>query len=596
MARKWFTGVLFAGFLLCSLELVWSQNIPEELINYADIVIYNGPVLTMDDQDRTVQAVAVRDGEILAVGTTERILRLAGPPTKRFDLKGRHTLIPGIIDTHIHPNRSATRNFWDDIPPEYQKIAAGTRITKEMYKDKETVIAFVKEIADRTETEWVGLSGGEVDNPVILGLTRDDLDKATTEKPVAIFVGNWYAVLNSKALDILLSTYPPLPGVYTDDQGRPNGKLFGSPFYIVQIELMPQLPDDVLATVFQKQLAAQFPRQGVTTFNSRLNANEIRAFKLIDQKGELPVRLSYSHEIGRWNPMFKRDIKRTLGTPQWYGTDMVWLSGISVAIPDVAPNRGGMLCSSWDKQTILEGDMYPEGMCFWEMEGDPTKETVMTLNRYGYRTSGIHTYGDGGLEIAIDTFMEAAREKPLSAPFGLDHSQMFNPNVIRKAAEIGMIFSIGPGMFSGSRTALTTQVLGKEVVERMMQPVKSLIDAGVLVSWEGEGGESPMWGMETLVTRKTRDGVVVGIREAIDRKTVLRMMTRNGAIYVGREKELGSIEEGKWADLAVLERNPLDPAIPDEDLSEIKTLLTVVAGKVVYDAATAPPDTASGGM
>ena len=161
MSRKWFTGVLFAGFLLCSLELVWSQNIPEELINYADIVIYNGPVLTMDDQDRTVQAVAVRDGEILAVGTTERILRLAGPPTKRFDLKGRHTLIPGIIDTHIHPNRSATRNFWDDIPPEYQKIAAGTRITKEMYKDKETVIAFVKEIADRWAFQgerWTTLS------------------------------------------------------------------------------------------------------------------------------------------------------------------------------------------------------------------------------------------------------------------------------------------------------------------------------------------------------------------------------------------------------------------------------------------------------
>ncbi len=128
-----------------------------------------------------------------------------------------------------------------------------------------------------------------------------------------------------------------------------------------------------------------------------------------------------------------------------------------------------------------------------------------------------------------------------------------------------------------------------------MQPVKSLIDAGVLVSWEGEGSESPMWGMETLVTRKTRDGVVVGIREAIDRKTVLRMMTRNGAIYVGREKELGSIEEGKWADLAVLEHNPLDPAIPDEDLSEIKTLLTVVAGKVVYEAETFPADTAPAG-
>ncbi|MEE8351159.1 MAG: amidohydrolase family protein, partial [Rhodospirillales bacterium] len=97
----------------------------------------------------------------------------------------------------------------------------------------------------------------------------------------------------------------------------------------------------------------------------------------------------------------------------------------------------------------------------------------------------------------------------------------------------------------------------------------------------------PMFNLEVLVTRRVKDGRVFGPREIIDRSTALLMLTRWGADYVLRNEELGSLEPGKLADLVVLDKNPLDRNVADEDLSEIKILATVIGGDVVYGALTA---------
>ena len=119
-----------------------------------------------------------------------------------------------------------------------------------------------------------------------------------------------------------------------------------------------------------------------------------------------------------------------------------------------------------------------------------------------------------------------------------------------------------------------------------MLPVKSLLDAGAKVSYGADTHtdpqRQPLFSLEVLVTRKIMDGRVFGPREAIDRATALLMMTRWGAEYVLRSEELGSLEPGKLADLVVLDKNPLDRNVPDEDLSEIKILATVIGGEVAY--------------
>jgi hypothetical protein len=91
-----------------------------------------------------------------------------------------------------------------------------------------------------------------------------------------------------------------------------------------------------------------------------------------------------------------------------------------------------------------------------------------------------------------------------------------------------------------------------------------------------------MWNLEVLVTRLADNGKVYGPREKVDRATVLLMMTRWGSEYVLREKELGSLEPGKLADMIVLDKSPLDSSVPDEDLSEIKVVMTMIGGEVAY--------------
>ena len=146
-------------------------------------------------------------------------------------------------------------------------------------------------------------------------------------------------------------------------------------------------------------------------------------------------------------------------------------------------------------------------------------------------------------------------------------------------------------MFYSTYAAGVSRVYGEEYAHRWMLPVKSLLDAGAKVSYGADTHtdpeRQPMFNLEVLVTRRVKDGRVFGPREIIDRRNALLMLTRWGADYVLRNEELGSLEPGKLADLVVLDKNPLDRNVADEDLSEIKIMATVIGGEVVYGALTA---------
>ena len=134
--------------------------------------------------------------------------------------------------------------------------------------------------------------------------------------------------------------------------------------------------------------------------------------------------------------------------------------------------------------------------------------------------------------------------------------------------------------------ARTSRVYGEEYAHQWVMPVKSMIDAGMRVTYGADTHKdperSPMFGLEILVTRRIHDGRVFGSKERVDRATALLMMTRWASEYLLREDQLGSLEAGKLADLVVLDKNPLDPAVRDEDLSEIRVLSTIIDGEVAF--------------
>ncbi len=604
------SGWVVVLLISCFIPVSQAQQLPEEL--YADLVFYNGYILTVDTDrgDFTIaEAMAVRDGKILMVGANEKILASAGQKTKRVDLENTRAVIPGVINTHTHPNRYAVTNYFKEIPKVYQEaVSAQGRLTFEG-KNKDQVLAEVKAIVEKSaDSKWIGINGRwDGNTKLIRQISRYDLDKVAPDKPLVIALnGDWYVVVNSKALDMLLDAHPDIHTVLKDQQGNATGHLQGIAPEVLTTEVLPQtpIPAGVLATVYKKELKEHWAPFGVTTIATRLNGNELRGYSLLDSRGEMPIRIAYANEVARRNPLFERDIRR-LGILPGHGTAKLWLAGITTTTPDSAPYGGGSICSDYPKRVILADDFFSgeDAGCWWDVPGDKSRQELLLLNRLGYRTIGIHTYGDKGLEIMIDALEKANQEDPvMDKRFAFDHSMMFNASLIEKAVRLNTMWSMASHkLYGNARNAdLVGRVYGKEVLDNYYVPVKRLLDAGARVTYESSPGptQNPMFALQVYVTRKVGSGQVVGARQAVDRKTVLRMMTRWGAEYVFREEELGSIEPGKWADLVVLERNPLDPNVPDERLGEIKILMTLVGGDVVYDRERdqAPSPTPSRGM
>ena len=144
---------------------------------------------------------------------------------------------------------------------------------------------------------------------------------------------------------------------------------------------------------------------------------------------------------------------------------------------------------------------------------------------------------------------------------------------------MGIIFSCSPKYIDGVAPE-AAKVYGEKVAHTFVVPVKSLIEAGVKVVFEADRDVYLWDDMELLMTRKLRDGTVWGPQEAIDRVTLLKMITRWAAEYVLRENELGSIEEGKLADLVIIDRDYM--SIPKTEMSEVQVLLTMLGGKIVF--------------
>ncbi len=607
--RHFFMTVLSPGLggllFLCGslLTVSQAQNLPPEVLRYADTVLYNGHVLTVDRERppfTVAEAVAIRDGRILAVGEDDRILKMVGAATLKVDLDGK-AVMPGVVDTHSHPNSYALSHYNREVTPAYHEFLRKNHVwyANIRWDTKETALADFKKLADNLPPgDWIFTN--TYSNPTVRQeLTGADLDQAAPNNPLFVRIGyGLWALANSKMLEIVTEAYGDhVPGILKDEKGVPTGKLFGTAGELIDVEVMPQAPPEVFAPAFKKELE-EWVAIGVTTLSTRLKGFEINAYGDLDRRGELPLRLPYTHEIGRANPFLERDLKR-FGNLEGHGTDRMWLIGISAPNPDgngpawatadglPAPTSGESSCMTLQKREIIPNDHFPNGLCLWDLPDDPGRDAVLIANKYGYRVAGVHNFGDKASLANLAAYREANQERSIAGRrFALDHGMMVSPEVIKQSAELGIMWSFQPPLFYNRYAANVSRIYGEEYAHRWMFPTKSLIDAGVKVAYgadtHSDPQRHPMFNLEVLVTRKTRDGRVFGPREAIDRATALVMMTRWGAEYVLREEELGSIEAGKLADLVVLDKNPLDRNIRNQDLSEIKVVATLIGGEIVF--------------
>ncbi len=156
----------------------------------------------------------------------------------------------------------------------------------------------------------------------------------------------------------------------------------------------------------------------------------------------------------------------------------------------------------------------------------------------------------------------------------MDHCTLIEPEDVPRAAKLGLMWSCSP-LGEGDRAPMIAAAFGDKVAHTYVAPIKSMLDAGMNVSLEGEWA-----GVESLITRKDPQGRVWGPEQRVDRETALRIATQNGANYVLKGDRLGSIEPGKLADLVVLDRDYI--TIPEEEISETRSLMTLLGGKPVF--------------
>jgi hypothetical protein len=225
---------------------------------------------------------------------------------------------------------------------------------------------------------------------------------------------------------------------------------------------------------------------------------------------------------------------------------------------------------------------------FQDHQGSDFK-SVPILSRYGWRILGVHTAGDRSVDELIAAYEEANKEKSIvGMRHGIDHSLMILPEHIEAAKRLGLVMGAEENM--AENTESISRVYGADEVVKM-SPIRSMIDAGIIVGLEGLGNlrtddhgveKTPLWFIETFVRRADiKTGRVWNEDERVTREQGLKMATIWAAYYLGDEDTLGSIEPGKLADFVILNGDYM--TVPDDKISDLKVLMTVIDGRIFYE-------------
>ena len=273
----------------------------------ADTILHNGKVLTVDANFSIAEAVAVRGDQILAVGTNNEILRLAGSDTVRIDLMGR-TLTPGLINTHVH--QESPGGYGSDLTaPQRKQYPLNFRLVKtkdDVLKQIEDIIAAF----DFEPGEWIQFSTnprGEQARMLYDDLNRWELDKAAPDNPIALSMGipilNM-ALVNSKAIEALWARYGDFVETYgrywVDASGRPDGHLEPPAVRTLIQEFMPEPDVELMAPLYQKTLQER-AAVGVTTMSGGLHEFSVDVYKWLDARGEMPLRYGLRCSLDVWD-------------------------------------------------------------------------------------------------------------------------------------------------------------------------------------------------------------------------------------------------------------------------------------------------------
>jgi predicted amidohydrolase YtcJ len=536
-------------------------------VNAPDLVLVNGKVLTLDEQSSVTEAIAVRDGRILATGSSASIRALASARTQVLDVSGK-TVVPGLIDTHAHFKAAGLGDYV--VVMGRAKTVAGAL---------EAIKAFV---AKRKPGEWI--VGGAWHPPSQLAekryLTRQEIDSVAPNNPVYLRTVGHFSMANTMALQkagIDKTTADPSGGSFERDAaGELTGVLVETAIDRVEKAVPPWTEEDEIRQFTLAEGALN--SFGITSaVEGATEARDVRTLQKLAASGRATLRtgLMYRPEppadLSAWEAIMSGN-----GASTGFGDDWVRFAGIKIFYD------GGMTL-----KTALMRDVYPDSHDNYHGIAQQTPERLAQLvsicNRYDWR-AGVHVVGDLGIDQVLDAFEAADKEKSIrDRRFVLIHASLIRPEQIERAHKLGVRIDF-QNVFMWDKAATVERFLGRPTADRAV-PTKTLI-AKMGLDNLGAGTDfpvnpiNPFLNMYIMVTRKDPNGSVYGAAEAIGREQALRLYTSAASRYTFDEGRKGTIQPGRLADLAVLSADYM--AVPEEQIKDIKADVTLVGGKIVF--------------
>ena len=536
----------------------------------ADTILVNGKIVTVDGKDTVMEAVAVKDGRILKVGPTAEIKRLAGDRTQVIDLKGK-TVLPGFVDSHEH---CITKGLQTD----YVNCASPPMKTIE-----DIVKALAAKAAQKKKGEWVVGSGWDESKLKEKRFpTRYDLDKASTSHPIYIGrAGGHNSVANSLALKlggINKDTLQPKGGrIEKDAAGEPTGRLDEiAAMSLVRNNIPSPSPEEAVELMVRNWPAVEeeLLSWGLTTVDeAHIKAREALAYQELLKQRKLHMRVGLMLDgMAPYSGYATSDLSRQgLRTGFGWG-DKLSVIGVKLGVDGAMGSHTAAFHEPYENE--------PENRGIIRVTQEELTDEVVRCHLAGLRTC-IHAIGDWAVDIALNAVEEALKRNPWEDHrHRIEHAGYLEKPQLERMKRLGVLPSESIG-FCYPIGDSHLWALGEHRMSGYY-PMRSLKEHGIIAGGNSDGfGENwAITGIYGCVTRRTMGGEVLAEEQAISVMDAIRVYTINGAYLEGTEKEKGSLEPGKLADVVVLDRDIL--TIDPREIIETKVLMTIVGGEVVY--------------
>lgn len=522
-----------------------------------DLVLLGGKIATVDAEASLREAVAIRDGKIVRVGSTAEIRRLAAPETRVVELRGR-TVIPGLIDSHLHAVRAA--------------LSFSTEVNWIGARSLPEALRRIKEAAARRPPgSWLIVAGGwnELQFAERRRPTQAELEAAAPHNPVYVQLGYGWVVMTDDGfakLGIASEADLPAGGTLVRDGGRLTGAISGGQGAI--IALFDRLPKPTFAEQVQgtREFFRELNRLGLTGVvdpgGNNLFPADYQALFDVWRRGELTVRVAYSLNGQTAGGELKELQGLTALLPMGFGDDRLHFNGLGERITFAMNNN--------PEPTAENKERYYE-IVRW------AAERGMSIT--------MHWGPDETVPHLLEIFERVNREVPIKPlRWSIAHLNDASDASLQRMSELGVGWTVQDAMYFGGEDLVRRQ--GPDAARRI-PPVVTGDRLGVHIGGGTDAHRvasyNPFTSLQWFLDGKTVAGTPIrGPEETPDRLTALRFYTMGSAWFSFDEDVRGSLEPGKLADLAVLSADYL--TVPPAEIGNIESVLTLLGGEVVYAA------------